>query len=170
MRANHTRMPIVLAMIAMIAGCGAPAAPEGFSIEVQMINLHRDAIDTLRLTIDPRTTAMPDAAFAQIDRTTYEDGGITVYEETGLLVLELTGDYVRANDVGSDPLRPRVAIEVWSDDDAMRAGPAIRATVVRAGTQIASGSGFLPEWPLDLGGSAQVTVECPAAMVQCSGS
>lgn len=159
-RGSH--VPILsAALLAVVhAGCGGPPpAPEGFRIAVQMQNVSVTIIDELRITIVPRMeTVMP--RFQDIDPMTYEGGIVVDVNDLGTLSIIVPGDYVRAHATGTEGFSPRLVLEMWSDDDVMRMGPQLRATVVRQGEQIATGQAFLPSWPLQLGGETQVTVPC----------
>lgn len=173
MRSTITKLPklpklalagLLLAPLALAlapAGCGSdPVAPDGYRLVVQLENVSVTAVDQLRITFTPDAT-MGAVGFQDIEPVTYEDGGITVdVESDGVLVMTLTGDYVRANaDVG-EPTSPRIALEIWSDDEMMRRGPQVRATVTRAAEQIATGAFFLPGWPLPLGSDGLLRVPC----------
>lgn len=167
MRRIHA-LPLLALLGLPLDGCGAPPAPEGFVLSVQMDNLRPQAIDALRVTFTPREETPP-VLFADIEPVTYEGGAITVDVDTsGVLSMELTGDYVRAHSVETGPDKLRLEIEIWADDDAMRSGPQVRGTVLQMGESIASGAGYLPAWPLPLGGGSQVTVQClPSATSRC---
>lgn len=155
------------------AGCAAdPIAPEGFRLVVRLEGVATSAIDSLRITFLPRmdTGGMP--RFAEIAPQIYEGGGITlsVDPSDGALVMVLSGEYVRAHAVDEDMFNRRVTVEIWSDDPEMRMGPQVRATVLRASEQIATGAGFLPSWPPALNNEVVIRVPCsPTFTAQCSG-
>lgn len=151
----------VLAALALGAGvssCGGAPAPDGFTLAIQMQNVRVAAIDELRITMTPRMEVVA-PMFEDIPPTPH-DGGIVVDVEAGVLIITIPGDYVRANATGADGVNPRLPLEVWSDDAAMRMGPQVRATVTRGAEQIATGTAFLPSWPLVLGAETQVNVPC----------
>lgn len=163
---------LALALLGLCGCASAPPPPAGFTLAIQFGSVNPVAIDTLRITITPRPDAAGDHAFMDVFPTMYEEGGVTVdVEDDGVLVLSITGDYVRSHLVNDQPLMPRFEIELWSDDDGpRREGPQVRATVVRAGEQIATGAAFLPGWPLELGASSQINVPCsPTYTTQCAG-
>ncbi len=153
-----------LALVALaLAGCGAPPAPEGFTLAVQMMNVRPVAVDALRITFTPRD-ATPPVVFQPTPPQSYEDGAITVeVDGSGILSMVVTGDYVRAHSTMTGVDAHRFEVEIWSDDDAMRDGPQIRGTVLRMGESIAQGAAFLPGWPVPLGATSQVTVTCSNA-------
>lgn len=166
------RTLLALLPILAISGCSAPAAPAGFTLAIQFSSVNAAAIDTLRITFQPRMDATGAHAFMDIDPTPYFEGGVTVdVESDGVLVMTITGDYVRSHLTVEDAFDPRFEIEIWSDDEGvMRQGPQVRATVVRASEQIATGAGFLPSWPVELGATSQINVPCsPTFTAQCSG-
>lgn len=163
---------LALALLGLCGCASAPPPPAGFRLAIQFGSVNPVAIDTLRVTITPRSDMSGDHVFMDVAPTMYEEGGVTVdVESDGALVLTITGDHVRSHLTNDEPLSPRFEIELWSDDDGpVRAGPQVRATVVRAGEQIATGAGFLPRWPLELGASSQLNVPCsPAYTAQCAG-
>lgn len=146
--------------LALPACSGTAEGPRGFQVSMQLENVSVDVVDTLRVTFTPDESRAP-ADFEAIDTVTYEDGGITVeVDATGVLVMTLTGDYVRSIANVTDPNIAIVVVEVWSDDDMMRLGPQVRATVTRETEQIATGAVSLPGWPLPLGAGATVRVPC----------
>lgn len=142
------------------AGCGGPSTPpEGFRLAIQMQDVSVAIIDELRVTITPRAEAtMP--RFQDIEPTTYEGGIVVDVDDMGVLSILVPGDVVRANTTGTDEFMPRFVLKMWSDDAVMRMGPQVRATVVRDGEQVATGAGFLPQWPLALGSETQINVPC----------
>ncbi len=113
-----------LALVALaLAGCGAPPAPEGFTLAVQMMNVRPVAVDALRITFTPRD-ATPPVVFQPTPPQSYEDGAITVeVDGSGILSMVVTGDYVRAHSTMTGVDAHRFEVEIWSDDDAMRDGP-----------------------------------------------
>lgn len=158
-----------LCIAVTLAGCGSPEQPDGFALAFQMSNVSPTAIDQFRVTFRPRTDMGP-AAFADMEPVSYEDGAVVVDSDMGDLVVTIDGDYVRSHIVNDDAVNPRFVLEVWSDDEAMRQGPQVNASVVRMGESIANGTGFLPDWPLALGETTQVNVPCgPAFTAQCTG-
>ena len=151
----------LLALLA-VSGCSGPPAPDGFELAIQLMSVQAVAVDSLRITFIPRMDAGGPRRFADMEPITYEGGAVTVDvdEADGALVMTITGDYVRSHIVNDDPINPRFVIEIWSDDEAMRQGPQVNATVVRMSEQIATGSGYLPTWPLMLGETSQINVPC----------
>lgn len=164
---NHSLASLLLVLFA--AGCQSTPAAEGFQLAFQLQNVSSASVEMMRVTISPRTDSGP-AAFEEIPTTSYEDGAVTVdVDDTGVLVMTITGDYVRSHIVNDDALNPRFVLEVWSDDEAMRMGPQVRGTVIKAGEQIATGQAYLPMWPLALGATTQINVPCgPTFTAQCA--
>jgi len=168
------RSLFALALVCLCGCASAPPPPAGFTLAIQFSSVNPAAIDTLRITITPRTDMAGDHVFMDVDPMMYEEGGVTVdVESDGVLVMTITGAYVRSHLAIDDPFDPRFEIELWSDDEGpMRQGPQVRATVVRASQQIATGAGFLPGWPLELGAASQINVPCspePTTSPLCTG-
>jgi hypothetical protein len=153
---------LVLVPALLLAGCAS--APAGFSLDVQLTGVRLSAVESVRLVITP-AVADPMPRFSAPDLGSYEDGGVLIsVDDDGQLVLLVTGEYFRENAVptGEGDLDPRLSLELWSDDTVRRAGPTIRGAVVGGGFEVASGSAFLPEWPLPLGDRFTFTMPCTA--------
>jgi hypothetical protein len=172
------RKPILLASSALLsamAGCNnAPPPPEGYPLVLQMQNVSVTAIDELEIAITPRAVmGQPMPVFEDIEPTSLEGGAITVdVDADGVFVMNITGDYVRSHLVGGDDLNPRFEIQIWSDDPMMRMGPRVTGNVIRGDATIASGNGYMPEWPppTDVESPNQINVPCLAAFsAECAG-
>jgi hypothetical protein len=151
-----------------LASCAS--APAGFSLDVQLTGVRLSAVESVRLVIAPTgSTTMP--RFSPPTLGSYEDGGVLLsVDDDGQLVLLVTGAYFRENAVptGEGDLDPRLSLELWSDDTMRRDGPTIRGAVVAGGFEVASGSAFLPEWPLPLGDRFTFTMPCtPGREAMC---
>jgi hypothetical protein len=175
MRTTHffARLALLLGLCAA-PGCGPATAPEGFTLAIQLMHVNVSAVDSVRLTFAAVMEGTMLAHFVQPTRgTSFENGDIMISVDSvsGLLTMTITGSYFRAHaladDMGNDP---RLEIEMWSDDTQMHGMPQVRATVTRAGNQIATGVTYLAGWPLPLGGTTTVNVPCVTGFeMQCAG-
>lgn len=177
MRTRSTLLvPLLSALLlALVPSCAAPIAPEGFTLAIQLTHVNVVAVDSLRLTFAPVMEGTMIANFVQPTHgTSFENGDIqiSVDSATGLLTMTISGAYFAAHamSVGTTGDDPRLELEIWSDDRLMHAAPQVRATVTRAGNQIATGVAYLPSWPLVLGDRSQVNVPCVAGFeTTCAG-
>lgn len=162
-----------LATTIALAGCsGPPPRPEGYPLTIQFMSVSPAAIDTLVIRFEPLDEDGMPRTFEPIEPTSFEDGAITLEVQAGLLVMTITGDYVRTHLLNDDPLNPRFAIRIYSEDERMRRGPRVSVTVRRGTDAIANGNGYLPAWPppLDEAMPNQINVPChPEFVAACMG-
>lgn len=164
MRNHRSDLRVVSLLLALgialvtIPGCGAPEAPEGFQIVIQLQSVSVEAVDQLRLTIAP-DESMATADFEDIERMVDEDG-VSIDVDGGVFVITAPGDFVREHADVTDPNNPRITFEVWTEDEAMRRGPQVSATVTRDMEVIANGIMYLTGWPVPLGGTFTLNVPC----------
>lgn len=152
-----------LPLMLLLAGCAT--APAGFSLDVQLIGVRLSAVDNVRLVLTPTVEgeAMPRFEMPTLDR--FDEGGVMLsVDDDGQLVILISGEHFRANAVptGEGDLDPRLSLELWTADAVRRAGPTLRGVVVAGGFEAATGSAFLPEWPLPLGETFTFTMPCTA--------
>lgn len=170
-----------LLLLGVLPSCGRPAAPDAFTLHIQMTGVNIAAIDSLRINVIPQMEGAATGMFAAPTRgmcttgtCTYENGEITVSTDSrGILTMDVAGAYVMANAMpGMNGADPRLDIDLWSDDRMTHnPAPQVRVTVLRTSNQIAQGTVFLPAWPLPAGGEAQVNVPCLTGMTMlCSGN
>lgn len=178
MRTSFSRRSLfalaLAATLALVPSCASPTAPEGFTLVLQFRNVRVSSIEALRLTFSPVIENMRTPHFvAPMRGTSFQDGDIQISVDsvTGLLTMVISPEYVAANaTTEAGELSPRLAIELWTDDTEAHMGPQVRATAQRGNTQIATGVGYLPEWPPTLGGTYQMDVPCMTGLeAMCSG-
>jgi hypothetical protein len=137
-----------LALLSVLVSCGPPPPepPEGFIVAVAFESIDTAIVESIRIRFEPPDTTR----FATVEDTTFEGGAITLSQDPDTsLVFEIAGDHVRDHLTPSpDGLSMFYELQVWSDDPVMRnAGPLVRGTAYRSGSQIGEGTVFLPSWP-----------------------
>lgn len=159
-RALRASLPSIGALaLGSLSACGGPTAPEGATLRFQLRNVRTSAIDSLEIVLTPRGGE----TFTMVPTATYD--GITVdVAEDGALEIVVPGDYVRTHAMssGATDVNPVFELEVWSDDSTTNMAPQLRGNVLQAGTAIATGAGYVATWPLALGETQTIQVECIA--------
>lgn len=133
-----------LALVLVSSSCGGPAAPEGFTIAVRFVAIDVAVVDRLAISFRPQG----DARFEAQREMSFEGGAITTrVEDDGTLTMEITGDHVRAHATSPDGMQYLYEVQIWSEDEAMRAAPQMFGVAYRDGEAIGDGGAFLPLWP-----------------------
>jgi hypothetical protein len=129
----------------LLASCGsAPPPPEGFTIAVRFVVIDPAILERLEISFRPQGGAR----FEEQTEMSFEGGAITTrVEDDGTLTLNVTGDHVRANVRTTDTGQRFYDLHIWSEDEAMRAGPQMFGVAYRSGAAIGDGGAFLPVWP-----------------------
>lgn len=149
---------VALSLLAALglSSCGGGGV-DGAILRFQFLDVRASAIDSVRVTI----TAQPGQSFAAQPTETID--GVTVeVASDGALVLTLTRDAALARITQTDDagLRPRLDLEVWSDDESTDPAPLVRVMVSQGSELIAQGSGYVAAWPLALGSISTIQVQC----------
>lgn len=166
MRSTHHFLSVLAAALTvLLSSCGSEP-PEGFTLNVQLQGVQLSAVDNVRLILTPQAMGGVMPRFTAPEMMSYEDGGVALsVDDDGQLVISISGDYFRANALptGEGDLDPRLALELWSDDEIPRAmSPQIRGVAVAGGFDAAAGAAYLPSWPLALGEAFTLTIPCIA--------
>ncbi len=158
---RFTSLGLVLLTLALLASCGSPPPPDGFTLNVHLLSLDLEIIERLRLRFSPQDLGTP---FESQPDMTYEGGAITVHVDTdGALVMDITGEHVRELAMPSaDGMQMIYPQQIWSEDETRNLPPIVFGTVYRSGEPIAEGMVYLPAWPPPLGDSTQINVRCNA--------
>ena len=147
---------------ALVGSCGGdPPPPEGFHLEIRLVSVAPTVLDRIELRFEPQGT---DEQFMAIEPLSYEDGAIGVRVDADRLILTIDGAHGArfATDAGMGAFV--YDLELWSDDERPRSpAPTVRAVGLRAGEAIAEGFVFLPAWPLPLGQTSRLRLECRMA-------
>ncbi len=163
-----------LALALTLPCCGAPVAPDAFTLTVQIgrdIGQDRitlDNVDSLTLLFEPMMEGMRGPAdFEQPLMASYEAGQVMLsVDGNGLLTMLISREYILENAIpDATGGNPRLDLELWTADQ-MRHMPApqVRGTVMHMGNQIGVGSLALAVWPLPAGGTAQLNIPCATGM------
>ena len=145
--------------------CGGDPPPDGFELRLRFLSLDPVALDSVRLTFSP---ADPQT-FMMIEPVSYEGGAIDLrVESDGVLVMVIAGSHIADFAVDQGDGSHIFTLELFSDDTVMRSPtPGVRVVGIRAGEPIAEGVKFLPQWPLQRGGSDLIPVPCTADPSRC---
>jgi hypothetical protein len=169
---RHLYSVAAAALALWVSSCGGGPSEEGFTIAFRFVAIDPAVLERLELSVRPQGGA----TFEAQPESTHENGAITTrVESDGTLTLTVSGDHVRSRVTSPDGVEQVYELQVWTDDEAMRAGPQLVAFAVRSGARIGEGQAFLPTWPppleeagdCTLAGSscrAQLNVTCYAGM------
>jgi hypothetical protein len=170
----RSRTAIALLLSIALAGCGSPPPepPEGFTIALRLMSIDVNVIEHATISFRPQAGAR----FESVSDQTVEDGNVMLHvEDDGTLTMDVNGNYLRAHKTDLTGGEQLIELHVWSDDEMMRTGPLMVATVYRTGVQIGTGMSYLPAWPPPIGLAdggcsasscrAQIAIPCDGAML-----